>query len=100
MAAEMSTGILAMASVYRHNPPVSMLVTHMKAEFLKKATTPTHFSCTDGPAIKEAIRQSIDTGESRTIVARSIGTNTAGETVAQFDITWSFKVKGDIKGTS
>src|SRR4030081_1668300 len=33
MAAEMSTGALAMAHVYRHDPPLSMLVVRLEANY-------------------------------------------------------------------
>jgi len=93
MAAEMSTGALAMAHLYKSQPPVSMLVIRTEAEYYKKATGLTRFLCTDGPAIREAIRLARTTGEAQTIRARSTGANNAGETVAEFFITWSFKVK-------
>ena len=93
MAAEMSTGILAMAQVYKSNPPVSMLVTGMEAQFTKKATGRTSFSCNDGQAIREAVERAKTTGEAQTIKAHSVGTNAQGETVAEFFITWSFKVR-------
>src|ERR1700712_3960414 len=37
MAAEMSTGALAMAHTYKSKPAVSMLVTNLEANFMKKA---------------------------------------------------------------
>ena len=37
MAAEMSTGALALSNVYKRTPPVSMLVTNMEAAYFKKA---------------------------------------------------------------
>jgi hypothetical protein len=93
MAAEMSTGILAMINIYHRKPPVSMLVVHSEAAYFKKATGLTSFRCADGPAIKAAIEESIRTGEATTIKARSLGTNAAGDPIAEFFITWSFKVK-------
>ena len=93
MAAEMSTGVLAMARVYKHRPPVSMLVVHTEATYFKKATGRTSFQCTDGAAIKAAVDQAVATGEATTIKARSLGTNAKGEPVAEFFITWSFKAK-------
>lgn len=93
MAAEMSTGVLAMAHVYKHNPPVSMLVVHTEAAYFKKATGLTRFLCADGEAIKAAIHQATTTGEATTIKARSLGANANGEPIAEFFITWSFKVK-------
>jgi hypothetical protein len=93
MAAEMSTGILAMAAIYRRKPPVSMLVVGLEASFHKKATGRTTFVCLDGPAIREAVAGCIATGEARQVRARSVGTNSNGETVAEFFITWSFKAR-------
>jgi hypothetical protein len=93
MAAEMSTGVLAMAAIYKKDPPVSMLVVGMESSFHKKATGRTTFTCTDGPAIKQAIENAITTGAAQTIKARSAGTNADGGLVAEFFITWSFKLR-------
>jgi len=95
MAAEMSTGALAMAYIYKLDPPVSMLVVKTEAEYFKKATGKTLFTCEEGLMIKETIEHSIQTGESKTIRARSVGKNSEGVTVAEFFITWSFKVKSE-----
>ncbi|MDP9230598.1 MAG: DUF4442 domain-containing protein [Bacteroidota bacterium] len=93
MAAEMSTGLLAMAHLYQINPKVSMLVTKVEGDFLKKATGITTFICEEGNNIKQTIAESIRSGEGKTIRVKSIGQNMNGETVAQFFITWSFKRK-------
>lgn len=93
MAAEMSTGALAMAHVYRHTPPISMLVIRAESNYFKKAVGRTRFTCVDGPAMKATIQQAVVSGEAQTFRARSIGTNAAGEEVAEFFITWSFKAK-------
>ena len=93
MAAEMSTGSLSMMYVYRRKPPVSMLVVKVESEYFKKATGKTTFTCEDGEIIAKAIEESIVTGESRMVRAKSSGKNKDGETVAEFYITWSFKVK-------
>lgn len=93
MAAEMSTGTLAMAQVYKRKPAISMLVTGLEAQYFKKATGITEFVCTDGDAINQAIEESVATGEARIVKAKSTGTNKDGEIVAEFYITWSFKVK-------
>jgi len=93
MAAEMSTGVLAMASSYKRTPKVSMLVVQAEASYFKKATGLTSFLCADGAAIKAAVGKAIATGEPTTIKVRSFGTNTKGEPIAEFFITWSFKAK-------
>ena len=93
MAAEMSTGALSMAHSYKLNPPVSMLVVKVESEYFKKATGRTTFICEDGKPISETIEQAIRTREARTIRAKSVGRNKEGVIVAEFFITWSFKVK-------
>jgi len=93
MAAEMSTGSLAMAHLYKIDPPVSMLVVKVESSYFKKATGRTWFTCEDGALFVKAIEETIATGEARTVVARSVGKNKEGEVVAEFFITWSFKVK-------
>lgn len=93
MAAEMSTGSLAMAHLYKSDPPVSMLVVRVDSEYFKKATGRTSFVCDDGQLFEKAIEEAIATGEARIVKAKSIGTNKEGEVVAEFYITWSFKAK-------
>ncbi len=93
MAAEMSTGVLALAHVHKRNPAVSMLVVKLEANYFKKATGQTRFTCAEGLEIKSIIEQAIANGEAQTFRATSIGTNNQGEMVAEFFITWSFKAK-------
>lgn len=93
MAAEMSTGALGMAHVYRHDPPVSMLVIKLEANYFKKATGLTRFTCADGASIRQTIERALASGQGETCRARSVGTNEAGEEVAEMFITWSFKAK-------
>lgn len=93
MAAELSTGVLAMAHVYKKQPAVSMLVTGIEGKFYKKATGLTLFTCNDGEAISTTIATAIDLAATRQVTAKSIGKNEAGEVVAEFWVTWSFKVK-------
>lgn len=91
MAAEMSTGLLASAQVYKRTPAVSMLVVGLEARFVKKAVDMISFTCQDGEAISHAISKAIASGESTTVRAQSTGRNIAGEVVSEFWITWSFK---------
>jgi len=93
MAAEMSTGALALGHLYKRKPAVSMLVVKTEAEYFKKAIDKTTFVCEAGEEINKAIEEAVATGEARTVRARSIGKNKAGELVADFYITWSFKTK-------
>ena len=93
MAAEMSTGALVMAYVYKRNPAVSMLVVKMEGEFFKKAVNNTIFTCEDGMLINQMIEESVLTGEGRTVRIKTTGRNILGEVMAEFFFTWSFKVK-------
>lgn len=93
MAAEMSTGALALGHLYKRIPAVSMLVVKTEGEYFKKAVDKTTFVCEDGLQIKRSIEEAIASGEGRTIRAKSVGKNKAGELVAEFYITWSFKSK-------
>jgi hypothetical protein len=93
MAAEMTCGMLAFAQVYERVPKISMLVVGTQAHFLKKATGTILFSCEDGLAIQAAIQETIATGEGKTVICKSVGTNSKDEVVAEFNFTWSFKAK-------
>lgn len=93
MAAEMSTGLLAMLHTYKHQPPISMLVIKLEAEYHKKATGLTVFTSRDGEGIRHAIEEAVATHDPVVYQAHSIGTNEKGEVVAEFRVTWSFRVK-------
>ena len=93
MAAEMSTGILAMAHLYKRKPAISMLVTRIESDFYKKAVGITTFTCDQGHALRQAIDKAAATGEAVELVVTSIGRNEEGLEIARFQITWSFKRK-------
>jgi len=93
MAAEFSTGALAMAYIYKRKQQISMLVTGMNATFKKKATGPTYFTCEDGNSFRDAVDHAIKTGEGVTLTATSTGRNGEGTIIAIFSFEWSFKVK-------
>jgi hypothetical protein len=93
MAAELSTGVLAMAHVYKKKPAVSMLVTAIEGRFYKKATGLTCFHCADGERIRDVIASAISLCTPQEVKVHSIGRNKAGEVIAEFWITWSFKAK-------
>jgi len=93
MAAEMTCGMLAFAQVYQRDPKISMLVVGTQANFLKKATGTILFSCEDGLAIQKAIQETIANGDGKTVICKTVGTNSKGEVVAEFNFTWSFKAK-------
>src|SRR5215207_2876501 len=57
MAAEMSTGALAMANVYKRKPSTPMLITSVDSKYHKKAVGKTIFICKEGQAIKQTINE-------------------------------------------
>jgi hypothetical protein len=95
MAAEMSTGILAMMHTWQRQPAISLLVVKAEGTFLKKATGITTFTCEDGPVFQQSINEAAASGKGTTVAARSTGKDSSGETVAEFVITWSFKAKSN-----
>ncbi|MBU3926282.1 MAG: DUF4442 domain-containing protein [Bacteroidetes bacterium] len=93
MAAELSTGILAMAHVEKNPVPVSMLVLGVKAEFVKKAKSRIIFTCFQGELLEKTIAQSIAENEGHTCEVFTEGLDADGEVVARFWFTWTFKPK-------
>ena len=91
-AAELSTGLLGLVAVHGRGR-ISMLITNLEAEFVKKATDITIFKCEAGDQILETVQKAIDTGEAQQIRVTSVGNNPAGETIAKMTLTWSFKTK-------
>ena len=90
-AAELSTGALCQLALAGKGA-FSMLVVDFRAEFSKKATTKTIFSCEQGAEVFDLV-ESLIPGESKQITMVSYGKNTSDEDVARFFITWSFKRK-------
>ncbi len=92
MAAELASGMQAMMHV-QGGSPVSMLVVKLEGDFTKKAVGLITFACPEGPAIAQAVAESRATGEGRTVVCTSTGVDEAGDVVAVFRLTWSFRAK-------
>lgn len=93
MAAELSTGALVMFHINKSKARVSMLVANNEASFTKKATGRITFTCNDGDAIKEAIVQTVATGDGQTVWMTSQGVNSAGVVVSTFRFEWTVKRK-------
>ncbi|MDO8366260.1 MAG: DUF4442 domain-containing protein [Saprospiraceae bacterium] len=91
-AGELSTGILALAHL-QGKPPISMLVTHIEADFTKKAAETLTFTCFDGAGFQSAIQKALETGAAQIFQAESIATLPDGREAARVKITWSFRRK-------
>lgn len=93
MAAEFAGGMMLLEKIRKSGKNVSTLVTKNEAVFTKKAVGKIVFTCGQGEEIDQAIREAVKTNEGITIKLTSLGTDEAGEQVAQFDFTWSIKLR-------
>jgi len=93
MAAEMSTGLLALGYLDAQEEKISMLVLDMNCTFTKKAVGEIQFVCEDGIKVKNAIHQAVDTNEGVICDMRSKGFDEQGDCVSTFNISWTFKRK-------
>jgi Domain of unknown function (DUF4442) len=91
MAAEMSTGALALMAVELASQPVALLITNLEASFEKKATALTAFTCEDGAKAFAAVAETVRTGEPATARMETVGRLPDGTVAARFVFTWSFK---------
>ncbi|MFT7518483.1 MAG: hypothetical protein ACI9MC_000614 [Kiritimatiellia bacterium] len=93
MAAEMSTGALGLSLVRAAPVPMSILIVEMTGKFVKKATDVSTFTCEDGHLFEAAIIQALTSEDGASCSATTVGRNNAGEEVATFTFTWSFRKK-------
>ncbi len=93
MAAELSTGAIAMLAVRLAPLPVSMLIVDLEATFGKKATSRAFFTCEGGEALFAAVRETLETGEATSAKMATVGRMADGTEVSRFSFTWSFKKK-------
>jgi len=91
MAAEFSTAVLAIQAIEKSNKNIAMIITGLKAEFSKKATSKVSFTCNDGQKYIDGVVQCIKSGEAIEIEGRTEGVDINGQVVSVFYITWSFK---------
>ena len=93
MAAELSSGVIAINEIAKAPTPVSMLVLNMDARFTKKAKTKILFTCKETKTIAQAIQSTLDSGEAKTVTIPVTGFDLYGDVVSEFHFTWTFKVK-------
>ncbi len=91
MAAELSTGALAMIAVKTAPRPVAMLIVGLEAGFGKKAVSTVAFTCEEGEALARAVAETLASGEPATARVETVGRMADGTEVARFHFTWSFK---------
>ena len=93
MAAEMSTGLLALGYLDSRSEKISMLVLDLNGEFKKKAIGKIQFVCEDGVKVSKAIQEAADKDEGVICLMQSKGYDEQGDCVSIFTITWTFKRK-------
>jgi acyl-coenzyme A thioesterase PaaI-like protein len=93
MAAELSTGLMVMAETLETGKKCSMLVTHMNAVFVKKASEEIIFSCEPLHILNEAIQLALKNNEPVKFKLKSEGKLKDGTVVAEFEFEWSLKFK-------
>ena len=91
-AAELSTALMANIAMQGRGK-ISMLVTNIEMEFVKKAADKVIFTCDEGIKHIEAFQKTIETGEGVEAILNSTGRLPTGEVVSRLKITWSFKQK-------
>lgn len=93
MAAEMSTGALALFSLAKHKQSIALIVVSSKGTYYKKAVGKIRFECTDGEVFIEKIDSCLTSGNAEIVKAKSIGYNEAEEVVCEYEFEWSFKLR-------
>ncbi|MCY7327364.1 MAG: DUF4442 domain-containing protein [Saprospiraceae bacterium] len=91
-AGELSTGLLCLTHL-QEQPPVSMLVTRVEAEFFKKADAMLLFTCTAGQEVEALIQRVVQSGAAESLTMISSGSLPDGQLASRIIITWSFKAK-------
>lgn len=91
MAAELSTGVLALMAIEGIKPGIACIIVGMEAEFVKKATSRIYFTCHEGAKVFEKVQECISSGEPKTIKLKTEGKTKDGTLVAVFHFKWSFR---------
>lgn len=93
MAAEFAGGMMLADKIQKSKSDIAYIVIHSESTFSKKAVGTVIFECKDGKKIDAEIDQAIHSKEGRSFTLKSIGKDSANDIVAEFDFTWSIKVR-------
>jgi acyl-coenzyme A thioesterase PaaI-like protein len=92
--ADLASGLPAARLIWDHHPDVVLIFSDLKAEFLKRADGDVRFTCDEGPAVGEAVRQADETGERVALpvhVTCTVPEKYGDEAVARFTLGLSLK---------
>lgn len=93
MAAELATGLPSLMATYKRKPAISMLVVDMQAQYHKKATGDTYFTCEGVEKVLQTMEEVVESKEASTLSLDVVGKNKAGDLISTFQFTWSYKEK-------
>lgn len=94
--ADLAGGITAMRLIQKSRRNVALIFKDFRAEFLKRAEGDALFTCNDGPAVSDLVREAIATGEriNTTVqVTATVPSKLGDEPVARFELTLSLRLK-------
>ncbi len=92
MGAELATGAPPFAMSRAMPEKLRMFVIGTEATFTKRAKGRITFTCNEVSAVRDAIEQSMDTGESIDCDLKSVGRDASGDIVSEWVFKWNFLV--------
>ncbi len=92
MGAELATGAAPFAMSRSMPEKLRMFVVGTEAKFVKRAKGRITFTCNDVNAAREAIEESMKSGEPVECDFASIGTDASGDIVSEWVFKWNFLV--------
>lgn len=96
VGADCAGGLMAMQPIKKSGRKVVLVFKDFHADFLKRAESDVHFSCTDGLKLKKLVDEAIKTKqrvETPFTVIATTPKKTGDEPVAKFKLTISLKLK-------
>jgi len=93
MAAELTTGALVLSQIKESGKKISMLVATQNGSYTKKAVGRITFTCYDGEKVKQALKETLLSGEGVTFKMTSTGIDEKGEVVSVMEFEWRVKAK-------
>ena len=93
MTAELSTGVLAILSIAKHEESISLLVVESHGKFHKKAIGKIKFTCEDGELFQRELEKCVTEKTPVTVKSHTKGFNENNELVCEYAFTWSFKMR-------
>ncbi len=93
MAAELTTGALVLSQIKESGKKISMLVATQNGSYTKKAVGRITFTCHDGEKVKQALKETLLSGEGVTFKMTSTGIDEKGEVVSVMEFEWRVKAK-------